>query len=561
MTYRRIARLLLGAVLGSTLATVAPAAPAQAVEGTVVGKVNPPALWYKIAGEVTDADAVAAASRYRVVILQSWQVAAAKRIKSLNPAVTVLAYKDLSSASWAEAALYNERNGLPMATGVGYLDAEKNGWLALDTNGNRIVWEGYPNLWQTEVWNPGYQQRWVDNVTRELAGQPVWDGVFGDDALTTLRYYSDATLAEAPTDAELQAGEEALIRKAADALHGMGKKLVLNISGATDNLAVWTRWTTIADGGMLEHYAHWGTNPDSASNYLWDWGSKGWTAGVQALSTSRLNVAVTTSADTDNRSYRYGLASFLIANGGHGAYTAVDSYKKAPFRTEQSWDLGYATAPMVKVGAAYTRAFPAGFAAVNPSKDQTVTVTLPVPMQDVTGATVSKVTLGPLTGAVFKGTSTATTPTTTTPTSGKKGKWRHYAPVPLTAPAPVTAPTGTVAAPAAPAVAGPRAATPRGATGARPVGTAPVAAARPAAAAAVTAAVRPAAAQPAVHAPAAVRGATVTAPRTAARVATRPAVAPATPATPATGTPAGTATLAAALLLVAVAGTRRTARI
>lgn len=420
MTHR-IARLALAAVVGASLLGAAP--PASAATGTV----NPPALWYKIAGEITDADAVAAASRYRVVILQSWQKTAAARIKSLNPAVTVLAYKDLSSASYAEAALYNERNGLPMATGVGYLDAVANGWLALDTTGQPVVWDGYPNLWQMEVWNPAYQQRWVDNVTREMAGS-VFDGVFGDDALTTLRFYSDATLAEAPTDAALQAGEQALISQAATALRAMGKKLVLNIPAATDYLPVWTTWSQMTDGAMYEHFAHWGTDPNSASNYLWDWGSRGWTAGVAALATSPGNVAVTTSADTDDRSYRYGLASFLLATGGHGAFTAVDSYKKAPWRPEQSWDLGYATTPAVKAGAAYTRAFPNGFVAVNPSKDQTVTVTLPGPLTDVTGATVTSATLPPLTGALFKGVPSSTSTTTTTTTSPKKGKWRHHTP-------------------------------------------------------------------------------------------------------------------------------------
>ena len=539
MTHR-IARLALGAVVGSLLLAVAPQAPAQAA----TGRVNPPALWYKIAGEITDAEAVAAADRYRVVILQSWQTTAAARIKSLNPAVTVLAYKDLSSASWAAAALDNERNGRPMATGVGYLDAEANGWLALDTNGNRVVWEGYPNLWQTEVWNPAYQQRWVDNVTRELAGS-VFDGVFGDDALTTLRYYSDATLAEAPTDADLQAGEEALIAKATAGLRAIGKKLVVNIAAATDNLAVWTKWSQMTDGAMLEHFAHWGSDPNSPSNYLWDWGSRGWTAGLTALATSPGNVAVTTSADTDDRSYRYGLASFLIGTGGHGAFTAVDSYKKAPFRPEQAWNLGYATAPRVQVGAAYTRVFPNGFAAVNPSKDKTVTVPLPGPLTDVTGATVTSVTLPPLTGAIFKGSTTTTTTTTTTTskTRSRKPKWRSYAPAPLAlGGAPAAAPR--VAAPAARPAAKP--------APARPVARS-AAQSRPAAAPAAANAVRSAAAPAARAVPAA---APVVTRRLPARVATPSLPTPAVVRSTVSPTPTAPAVdpTVVALVLTALAG-------
>src|SRR5262245_39741682 len=54
-------------------------------------------LWYAIGDRPTDREIEAAASRYGVVVLNSWEVDALQQLKELNPDVTVLVYKDLSS--------------------------------------------------------------------------------------------------------------------------------------------------------------------------------------------------------------------------------------------------------------------------------------------------------------------------------------------------------------------------------------------------------------------------------------------------------------------------------
>jgi hypothetical protein len=422
------------ATLTVPMALAAPAAQAAST--------NPPALWYKTSGSPTDAEIVAASTRYRVVIINPWETAAAHKLKALNPTITVLAYKCLSSTRSYSGAVVNGKDAAVLPTGVGYVEANSAhpDWFAVDTSGARVQWSAYPGHWQMAVWNAGYQARWAANVAAEI-GATEFDGVLADNALTRLRSsYSSATLAGAPTAADLRAGERGLIAAAAAKLHSVGKILVPNISEARLYPGLWNDWAVnLADGGMEENYAHWGTDPNDPADYLYDWGSDGWTAVQTQMGSNGLNLAVTRSVDTDNRSYRYGLASFLVGGGGRGAFEAVDDYHKAPFRPEQSWNLGLATTGVGRVGAAYTRTFANGFAAVNPSKSSTVTVPVPAGMTDVWGDSPASVTLGPLSGAIFHGVAAPAAPVAK--------KWKHYGvTAPTAATAPVAGATGTATA-------------------------------------------------------------------------------------------------------------------
>jgi hypothetical protein len=419
--------------LAARVALVALAAPLLSVgvvnaqPASAQGTANPPAFWYKLAGKPTDSELVAASKKSRVVVLHAWETAAARRLKALNPNVTVLVYKDLSATNSNPDTVVNGKDISPLATGVGHTEASAHPeWFATDTNGNRIQWNGYAGLWQMAVWNTGYQQRWVDNVTRELSGSP-FDGVFGDDALVTLKWYSSATMPGAPTNAALQAAERQLIAKASASLHGIGKKLVLNIGSATAYPAVWHDWVNLADGGMIEHFVFYGGNENDPNYYQHDWGSDGWTALGPLLNDGDINVVVASASPSQTRAYLFSLASWYVLGGGRGAFesAAGDDYIRFDVRPEMEWNLGAPVGPMAKVGAAYARPFQSGFAVANPSASATVTVPVPAGMVNAAGDTVSSVTLGPLRGAVLRSNGAAPAVPVDT--------WRHY--VPAKAPA------------------------------------------------------------------------------------------------------------------------------
>lgn len=388
---------------------------------------NPPALWYKTDGSPTDAQIAYAATHYSVVVLNAWETRAMRAIKAANPTITVLAYKCLSSTRSYSGAVDSGRDAAILPSGVGYIEAQSQHpeWFALSTSGQRVQWGPYPGHWQMAVWDPAYQARWAQNVTAEIVANG-WDGVMADNALTTLKWYSSATLAGAPTDALLQAGERGLIATAAASLHAAGKLLVPNIGESRLYPGLWADWTGLADGGMEESYVH--MDDDPASGFLWDWGSSGWRAQQANAATPGLFLAVTRWVPGDTRSMRYGLASFLAATGGRGAWQAGTDYDSTPWQAEQGWVMGSPVTAMTKVGGAYTRQFTSGFVAVNPSQTSQ-TVAVPSGMADASGATPSSVTLAPMTGAIYR--------TVATSTPAKKA-WKHHtgvAPLPGTAPA------------------------------------------------------------------------------------------------------------------------------
>lgn len=99
----------------------------------------------------------------------------------------------------------------------------------------------------------------------------------------------------------------------------------------------------------------------------------------------------------------YNLASyFLISNGGD----AVSGDGQTPTSWWSGWnvDLGEAKGPRYSWNHLLRRDFADGIVLVNQPGEPTQTVTLPTPMQNAEGATVTSVTLTPSSGAILTGT-------------------------------------------------------------------------------------------------------------------------------------------------------------
>jgi putative glycosyl hydrolase-like family 15 (GHL15) protein len=147
--------------------------------------------------------------------------------EAAGPPVVVLVYKDLASTR-------SYHTGPLPPAGVEYGEADPS-WFAVDGAGGRIEWDPYPGHWQMAVWDPAYQQRWVDDVVEEVvsAGR---DGVLDDNDLATLRWYDAGPLAGTTsaeeTNARLQEGLDDLVTFAGRALQERGKLLIPNTSDA-----------------------------------------------------------------------------------------------------------------------------------------------------------------------------------------------------------------------------------------------------------------------------------------------------------------------------------------
>lgn len=321
-------------------------------------------------GRTPRADEIRAlAPRYSVVVLNAWDLDAKALIRQVNPAMVVLVYKDLASTRSYTGAVTAGADASKLPTGVGYVEAGlQPGWFAADGSGNRISWGPYPGHWQMSVWDTGYQRRWADNVVRALVDDD-WDGVFADNDMRTLHWYSSALIAgttdAASTDTKLQTGLQSLIDLAGPNVVARGKLFVPNVSDGRLDL---TRWkaATAYGGAMEENFAHWGTS--TGTGYVGDWGTTGWVDQTAQLS-SPLTLAVTRAASGDTQLLRYGYASALVRATGRVAWTPsiVGNYSQPEWFSWQDVVLGApAGAGGRQTSGAWSRVFTNAFVAVNP---------------------------------------------------------------------------------------------------------------------------------------------------------------------------------------------------
>ena len=327
-------------------------------------------FWYAIGGIPSGTDLTRAARRYDVVVLNAWNLAAKAALKSANPDITVLVYKDL--ASTRGYAVHDGRDDALLPTGVGYVEAPSS-WFATDTGGHRIEWAGYSAHWQMKVWDPGYRARWVSNVVAEAEANG-WDGVFADNDMATLRWYSQALLAgtssRGETDQLVTSGLRALVREAGSALNGAGKTFVPNHSDGRLDLDGW-RAAASHGGAMDEQFAHWGW--ESGEGFITDWGSTGWRDQTAELDTD-LTLLVTHAAVGDRQPLRYGYGSALVRAEGPVAWTPDTdwgSYETPGWFGWQRVRLGSPRESGVERSTGvWVRHFERGFVAVNPHSDR-----------------------------------------------------------------------------------------------------------------------------------------------------------------------------------------------
>jgi hypothetical protein len=328
-------------------------------------------LWMAIGDTPTAAELRAAVGRYNVVVLNAWDTGPLHLLKRLDPAITVLVYKDLSSTR--SYAVHHGHDDRFLPTGVGYIEARPS-WFAVDNANRRIEWTPYPHHWQMAVWDRAYQNRWIANVTQDVVAAG-WDGVLADNDMSSLRGYNTAlfsgTTTQRASDRLLSNGLDTLVARAGAALKAKGKLFVPNFSDGRLHLARWSRAASFG-GAMDENFAHWGTDP--AGGFVTDWPNTGWAAQTSEL-TAPLSLLVTRAAPGDMSALRYGLASAMVRAQGRVAWTGdTDGDYSTPNWSGLSADLGPPSAPgKRRASGAWTRPFARGLVIVNPTSQDNKT--------------------------------------------------------------------------------------------------------------------------------------------------------------------------------------------
>ena len=266
--------------------------------------------WIRYGERLADGEIAFAAAHYRTAILQPWETEAAARLKDLRDDMVILAYRCLSSARDFEPA--HRR-----ASGLGFAEAQRRGWLARRASGRTLEWSTYPGHYQMRVWDEAYRRRWIEQVLEATAGTP-FDGIMADNDVFD-DYYGLDLRSLAPDDAAAPHDLAGLRAALGEFVDDVGRSLTDEGLLLVPNIAEARR-----EAGRWERHAAWGGGFDEC----WlGWGDKALfdeeTALAQApqLDGPGLCIVRTPSGGVGPRFDRsasalYGLAAFWVFGGG-----------------------------------------------------------------------------------------------------------------------------------------------------------------------------------------------------------------------------------------------------
>lgn len=311
-----------------------------------------------------DRTPAAAIGRGDYVVVQSWEHARLAALHRANPDLRVLMYKDVS------AVVREPHESGVFATGVGYAEAERRGWLLTDGRGRRLEWSDWRGLHPVDVGRRDYQDAWLANVLTELRRHP-WDGVMLDDTLTTLSHptVGDRVSTQLPTDRAMYAATESFLRRVGPRLHRAGYLAIPNVTVAWDTwrstLADWSRHVS---GWENEHFVKWalGRGPRfGGADWRWKARMAAWCARRRVPL-----LAVTYGSRGDRAAQTYHRATWLLTwNGVTGASIYVPEEPSAGHRQPvANAALGRPAGPHRSVaGGVHRRAYTRGTVLVNPT--------------------------------------------------------------------------------------------------------------------------------------------------------------------------------------------------
>ncbi|MEN3305997.1 MAG: hypothetical protein V7603_2199 [Micromonosporaceae bacterium] len=352
--------------------------------------------WVRYGGPVSPEQVEFAVEHYQVAILQPWELDVLASLKRARPDMVVLTYKCLSSTRSYEG-------GPHFTSGLSYQEAVECGedFFAHRADGvTRIEWQTYPEHWQMAVWCDKYRDRWVENVTTELAGS-LWDGVMADNDIFDDYYALHPPLEGGRGLPELRGGLDQLVRAAGEALNAIGKILVPNIAESRREPGRWRRHA--AHGGGFEEVwlAYSGEHHFDVPTAL---------AQMECLANPGMTIVrIATDGTDEHPNVLYGLAAFWIFGGGRTgtsfAATGHDQYSGTPYVPQLDWDIGAPTSAVRRRGHGRYRSFTGGWAAVNLNGrgHRTITFRVPPGLREVDGAPAPRtVTLPPHQGVIYR---------------------------------------------------------------------------------------------------------------------------------------------------------------
>jgi putative glycosyl hydrolase-like family 15 (GHL15) protein len=330
--------------------------PAQA-GATPVGHVR-----YATDSHAAFPDIGQSAQRHQFVILNAWQQDRLRALKTANPDVKVLVYKNLSFSNHMTDSGF-------ASVGVTGAEAERDHpeWFLRNSSGERFSSWSYSWSWAMDVGSGSYQRRWADNIVAELRSQG-WDGVFMDDTNPTMKYhYTASEVAKYPTDAAYSAATRSALAEIGPRVRAEGKLAIANIGSWAEYPEIASDWLQFLDGGMDEMFLKWGTRTGDGYADLGRWKTQ-FDALRSADHRGKVYMAITHSEPDDAAAARYGYATMLLASDGWGQFALARDYTTETWFPEYDYELGAPLGPATAgANGAYRRAFAQGLVLVNPT--------------------------------------------------------------------------------------------------------------------------------------------------------------------------------------------------
>ncbi len=310
--------------------------------------------------KVYDWDIDFIADRYEMVVWHNHprSVKNLPVLRQKNPQIKALLYRELFCILREETQL---------AESVGHYDwimEHHPNWFQKDIRGNLIEVPEYPGRFMMDLGNEQWRDFWIKETMKDVK-EGGWDGVFVDDALTSVKMHHLPRLRNYPTDANLQAAVYGFLKKAYEAFHAEGKLMLANVSNSYDYPGLFAQWLDVTDGIMEEH----------CSGSSWTWGPHVGEAQLQAMQTARKAdkwyLCMTYGLWEDQSLMDLSFSTYLmgLSNKVAWSYRSEGAHsKRVPVDPVWIDEIGLPTSDPKNAGAVWLREFEGGTIFLNPTR-------------------------------------------------------------------------------------------------------------------------------------------------------------------------------------------------
>ena len=291
------------------------------------------------------------------------------------------------------------------------LAGEHPEWILKDGGGKKLYIpyacsNGSCSQYAGDISNPAFRQYWIDNAKASFAHG--YRGLFVDDVNMEERVGDGQGNFVAPIDSATHQPMTSAAWRAYMAQFMAEIRAALPSAEIAHN-AIWfansdagtsdpsiRREIESANYILLER----GVNDSGLTGGSGQWSLNAFFSYIDEIHALGRGVVLDGSAG-DPQGMEYSLASYLLISTGNDA---VSGDNQTPDHWWGGWDvnLGEATGGRRVWSNLLRRDFTGGMALVNPPEGSTQTVTLPTPMRDVNGNTVTSVTIPAASGAVLR---------------------------------------------------------------------------------------------------------------------------------------------------------------